>query len=284
MANLRLSHGQQKPPFGALMNRAHPFAQGEALSIFATEGRGPFTPVSILHLGTIGGTAPPPSLTVTGAPTWDSNSEGTAIQFTTSTTRIAMPGTAWPTTQCTVLYIGRKTDTTLRQSAPFSIALGATNQDTDYLSALVPHSDGKIYWDYGYNPNFLAPNRLSVTPPTIGTTVHRWIFTAGPAGSAIWQDGVKIASQSSAVTRTNGVTAKALNIGDGIQTSTVCDNFQLNFFSIVDAQWSDDLCRWWSAEPYAHLYGPEPQRRYWLLGGGAVASLGSRFNALNIAP
>jgi hypothetical protein len=272
MANLHIRRGMMKPPPGALINPSHPFALGEVLSLFALDGQGTFSssgpqyPQQTVHFGSV----IPNALAITGTPTWASNTDGTAIQFTTTTTRIDCGAVVLPTAHGTFLYIGRKTDTTNRQATPFSVALGTTNQDTDFLSALLPFTDGKIYWDYGYNPNFLAPNRLSVTPPTIGTLVHRWIFSAGPLGSAIWQDGVKIASQSTAITRTNGTTAKTFNVGDSTQTSTVCDNFQLNFLSVVDAQWSDEMCRWWSAEPYAHLYGPETQRRYYFLGGAAA--------------
>lgn len=274
MANLRIRHGSVKPPRGAQVDRDHPFAQAEVLSLFALDGHGIFSssgpqyPVQTVHFASV----IPNALAITGTPTWDSNSDGVALQFTATTTRIDCGAIVLPTAHGTFLFIGRKTDSTLRQATPFSVALGTTNQDTDFISALLPHTDGKIYWDYGYNPNFLAPNRLSVTPPTIGTLVHRWIFTAGPLGSAIWQDGVKIASQSTAITRTNATTAKTFNVGDGTQTSTNCDNFQLNFLSVVDAQWSDDMCRWWSAEPYAHLYGPETQRRYYFLGGAAAGS------------
>ncbi len=276
MANIRISHGSVKPPRGSQVDKNHPFAQAEVLSIFALDGHGTFSssgpqfPPSLVHFGSMA----PQTLGIVNGPTWNSNADGHAIQFANAgADRISLPtGLIYPTTHCTVLYIGRKTDTTARIAQVFSITLAASNQDTDFLAAYVPNNDGNIYWEFGWTANFQPPNQLSVTPPTIGTLVHRYAFTAGPLGSNIWMDGVKIASQSTAITRTNGTTSKALFIGDSVQTSVVCDNFQLNMLSIIDEQWSDDKCRWWSAEPYAHLYGPETQRRYYFLGGAAAGS------------
>src|SRR5206468_1455676 len=112
-----------------------------------------------------------------------------------------------------------------------------------------------------------APNVLTASSLTYTTTVEHWVFTAGPRGSSIWQNGVKVASQATAITRnTNVNSGSVFALGRGTEVSTTEEQQEFNFFQVNDQQWSDDLCQWWSAEPYAHLYKPIAQRRYLMMG------------------
>jgi hypothetical protein len=61
-----------------------------------------------------------------------------------------------------------------------------------------PSNDNLVYWYYGTGANVLT---VSIAG-TITTNIEKWIFTNGPAGTAIWRDGVKIASQATPRTRT----------------------------------------------------------------------------------
>src|SRR5205823_996072 len=98
-----------------------------------------------------------------------------------------------------------------------------------------------------------------------------WVLTAGGRGSAIWQNGVKVASQSTAVTRAPASANFGVNTGNGTDHG---DYQELNYLAVYNVQWDDDLCHWWSGDPYAHLYHAAAQRRYFLLGDLAGAASG----------
>ncbi len=249
MAGL-LARGTMKPPLGAHVNMAHPLGQNAVLVIPFAEGFG--TSPSVLY-----GSAPAQPLAIaTGAPGWGSNREGIAANCLVADSYQVGTGSAWlPTSAVTVAIIRRKHDVTARSSGLFGMNTGANGLR---CGAHVPYNDGVVYWDCGGTS---APNRLSVASLTFSITIpERWIFTAGPLGSAIWQNGIKVASQSTAVTRTASTAPFLLNsgnTGDG-------DILDLNYVAVYNTQWSDQLCRWWSAEPYAHLY-TEQQRTYQFL-------------------
>ena len=183
---------------------------------------------------------------MTGSPVWVSNRDGAALQFGTASALTFFPDTGdqvWlPTTAVTVAFIRRRTSASLGSFV-------VTQTRGGKLDIYAPFSDGTVYWDFGgqSSPNRLSVSGLSFTNALI--TPERWIFSAGPQGSAIWRDGVKLASQATAITRASD-SAETL-----ILNST--DYNEFNFVQMHTVQWSDDLCRWWSAEPYAHLY-PRP--------------------------
>jgi hypothetical protein len=152
----------------------------------------------------------------------------------------------------TVCIIRRKTDTTARQSTLFGVEDFSLSNSVR-CGAHVPYSDGTVYWDYG---GASGSNRLTVASLTFTTNVEKWIFTAGPQGSTIWRDGLKLASQSTAITRV--VTTQAshaggwvLNGGNGHITTQSSDNQEYNFVMYLATQWSDAQCEWWFGEPYA---------------------------------
>jgi hypothetical protein len=245
-----MQRGTQKPPPGALVDAGHPLAQSLIWAALFNEGAAQprVTKGTTVLSGSNFG------LTATGTPLASSNRDGACRQLDIVpayyATSSGTPATSWPTTNCTICVIRRKTDTTNRAASLFALVAAS---GTNYLQAQVPSSDGVVYWDFGGTS---SPNRLTVSGLSFSTTEpERWIFTAGSQGSAIWQNGVKVASQSTAVTRT--ALAQVFRLGAaGAGTS---DNMDLNYFAMYATQWSDELCRWWSAEPYAAFMGSPVQ-------------------------
>jgi hypothetical protein len=247
-----LSKGTQKPPLGARVNPEHPFSAGLLACIPFNDEIARFdttTSLSVLSGTAVITAAPPPTAVLVreGAPILGSNRDGRCLTFTTADNLIFGDGAWLPTAAITITAVRRKLDTTNRSSGLFGPYAGPTDQR---VAAHLPYSDGTVYWDFGGNG---GANRISVAGLTFSTTIpERWVFTAGPRGSNIWQNGVKVASQATAITRNPGLIGFLINqAGSGATTNDVID---LNYFAVYSIQWNDELCKWWSAEPYAHLY------------------------------
>jgi hypothetical protein len=262
-----IARGVQKPPFGASINWAHPFAQDLRVALlFSDFAAGNLTTTQLPTVIQAGPPATPWACSLNGTPTWTSNNDGSAVQFTTSSNSLIInPGGTdpIPTGDTTILFIRRKTDTTLRNAPQF----GGSTTVAQSCGAWIPYLDGKIYWDFGGDA---SPNRLATGVLTWGTTVERFVFTAGARGSTIWRNGVKEASQATAITRST--TAGQFLINAGHIGGNPGDTMQVNFFQLLAAQWSDDLCAWWSAEPYEHLYSEQARTSMFLAGNLAVST------------
>lgn len=259
------ARGTMKPPYGASVNWAHPFAQGHLLSVLFND------PGNALPTVTYGTVAPRTiSADVSASISWASNREGAALQFADQDARLNLGTNILPTANVTILVVRQKTDTTLRNGVVFGIG-NAGGPNVERCIAHIPHTDGLVYWYFG-GVGDSAPNLLTVAGLSFSTTVpERWIFSAGDGGSSIWQNGIKVASQSTPVSRS--VDSTPLYLNDTGFGSNHGDLQQFNFFAAYDYQWSDELCRWWSAEPYAHLYPPSRRRRTVLLGSTAITGL-----------
>ena len=173
----------------------------------------------------------------------------------------------------TICVVRRKVDTTLRPSSLFGV------EDVTYPNSLMccgthcPFSDGNVYWDYGFNS---GSNRLVVSGLTFTTQVERYIFTAGPRGSNVWQNGIKVGSQTTPLVRV--VPARdaeysgwTLNGGNRRHVNGSGDVQEINFIMYLATQWTDDLCRWWFAEPFAAFYSAFMARNYYFMGAAPVA-------------
>jgi len=252
------SKGTQKPPLGAIVNREHPFGKDLRFAGLFNEGfsnptvsfnRGPF-PVW-------GGSFPllTYSIILNGTTSWTGNTAGTALKLVNGGTSSYLQMTSYspsvpdllPANAVTVCLIRRKTDLSIttvglfgHQSATSTARrLGAWQATTT------------LNWDFGGNSGI---NRLTATGVTFTTLVESYIFTAGPTGMSIWQNGIKLASSATAVTRT-ATGDGPFRINYGIESGvTTTDNQEVNFFQVISQQWSDEMCRWWSATPYAHFY------------------------------
>lgn len=224
----------------------------------------------------------------TTTPSWTTNAAGRCLLFGATYSKLQWGTTAssnsfdldYPevlagvavTRGQTVCLIRRKVDTTLRPSTLFGVEdSGGGNPITVKCGSHCPYSDGTVYWDYGGNS---APNRLTISGLTFTTLVERWTFTAGPQGMAIWRDGKKLTSSSTAITRVvtdsfANFGSWNLNGGNGLPVATSGDAQEVNFAMYLATQWTDEQCRWWAAEPYAAFYVPFMGRSYYFLGTAA---------------
>jgi len=93
-----------------------------------------------------------------------------------------------PRSECTIILFGKSTTT-----APHG-EFGILNDvDVDgRAGAHVPYTDGTVYFDFGGATN--GSSRCQVSGLSFGEDV--WIFTAGPRGMEIWQNGILRASNS----------------------------------------------------------------------------------------
>jgi len=260
-----IARSTMKPPLGAQLNPAHPFAfQARFLSLFNEPVRKAGDAYFNLIPPAVGyatNTTPPLTYIQGGTPVATSNRGGMAVSLTDADFYIIGADQGWmPTAAGTVAVIRRKQDTTNR-------ATTLVSEVGDTLSLYGPWSGGQIIW------------RVSGTDVT--TDVLTWstsapdaiVCTFGPSGSTVWVNGVKRGSQSTPVTRTNyGSPGHQLCVNAGARSGDVID---VNFVQVSETQWSDDLCRWWSAEPYAHLYSEAAQRRYFLMGNTASGVVGA---------
>ncbi len=230
-----------------VLNLGSPFAQGLVLVVPFTEGSG----VPAVLPASLGVT-----LTAVGSPTWATNSAGIAGQFlaTGDGWRSAAESSWMPTAAMTMAVIKRKLDATNRQETVMSPNGGGTWGGTASLMLLLPFNDGTTYWDYG---GVSGANRLTAPGLTYSQGVpDLWVVTAGSAGSAIWQNGVKVANQATGITRVNSVTDQFFINGSYNEAAAQGDICQINFLQINNAQWDDATITAWFANPYAMLYAP----------------------------
>ena len=278
--------GTMKPPLGASINGAHPFGQHLFFAVLFNDATVATTVIgNPTLLGGTGVTAGlhPASLAynINTAPAWTSNRDGGALRLTTARSLQVLDsyaGTsgAWlPAADVTVCLVRRKVDTTLRNAATFG---SGDPSDASRGGAFVPWGDGTVYFDFGGQS---GANRITVAGLSFSTAIpERWIFHAGARGSAMWQNGVKVASQATAITRTPSASGFSINGG-----STTGDEQEFNYFAVYNTQWSDQLCQWWSAEPYAHLYPDRAQAFDFLAESGTteIDSVGTAAGVATVA-
>ena len=270
-----IARGTMKPPFGARVNPTHPFGRGLLLALSFNE----CAPDGQTYdaAGTTGFTHPlftPGSIRPqaiagwvignNGRLQWTSNREGKAFSFVHASGYLELGNDWLPTTAISIAIIRRKTDTTIRGACTFGLTGGTA---ATYCRIYAPWSDSVVYWEFGGTS---GANSLSVSGLSFPATIEKWVFTAGPRGSAIWQNGRKAASQSTAITRTAAPSNGPRLNNNGFATPG--DLQEVNYLAVYNTQWSDDLCRWWSAEPYAHLYPQTAHRQGVLLGDVAPAA------------
>jgi len=263
------ARGTMKPPVGVQVNPAHPLGAHCLLTVPFNEGFGrPGIVYGAPSLGPPRQASPSflPAVTVmepptAALPTWISNQEGLGTSQASSVYWRFENNSSWvPTTACTMCIIRRRTNT-VNAGGTWGHGGGG---DTNAFSLQLPYSDTTVYWDFG---GWAGANRLYAAGLSFSTVIpERWVVHAGLRGSAIWQNGVKVASQATAISRAVG--------GLTFQLSDLTAQ-EINYFAIYDTQWSDDLCRWWSAEPYAHLYS-EQTRTYLFLGAISAYLAGSQ--------
>ena len=119
----------------------------------------------------------------------------------------------------------------------------------------LPFSDGVVYWDFGgqvENTTRESVSGLTVTGP------HIWVFTSGPRGMEIWQDGILRSSNTANPSRTSSTTAYKIGKGGEVANGDIAE---LGWVYLNQRQLTLDQCRQLSLEPFA-LLQPIIRRRY----------------------
>lgn len=147
---------------------------------------------------------------------------------------------AWvPASNLTAQMCFQKSDGSNRSAQFCGIDVGLSGS-AFFMNMHIPFSDGVVYWDLGGNS---GGNRLSVGGLTFGT--DNWIFTAGPRGQEIWQNGILRASNSNNPTRSTDSTmpfkfgANNFQVADLVRMSSfVMWNYQLEIPDVLYASTS----------------------------------------------
>lgn len=200
-------------------------------------------------------------VSLAGSPSITRNSQGYAGDSVDATGAWEVWATteaaAWlPTLAATVVVIRRLKDTTLRQSSLFGLDLLDATPWATRLGAHVPYSDGTVYWDFG---GASGANRLTWAGYTKSAAVDYWVFTAGPAGMAIYYNGVQVAVSTTAVTRSVATSNFWINNGNG--SSGLFDSQEVNLFLILPVQWGQAQVSEWTARPYSIFLPQAPRVR-----------------------
>ncbi len=152
-----------------------------------------------------------------------------------------LPNAEVPTTAATILIQQRKTDAINRQAGAFGVGSGDPNQ----CGALIPWSDGKVYWDFGVV--VLGVSRLVVSGLTFGDDV--WVFVVGSRGMEVWQNGTLVGAHGNSVTRIVG----SGNWGLGHHANRGNDLVEYSFFALWERELSHSEIRLASNNPFGMI-------------------------------
>lgn len=175
------------------------------------------------------------------------------------------------TDSCTVVLHKRKLDTTARAAYTFANTATAftVGPGNNAFDAIIDYTDTATYWDFG---GASGANRISATGITYGDDV--WVFTAGKRGSAMYQNGRLLTSQSTPITRLAGSAPQlCLNCStDALPTQDVAEH---DFMYIYRRELSQFEAQLLSADPYCFI--GTGQQRSVLLGAGSPSSATSGY-------
>lgn len=159
--------------------------------------------------------------------------------------RISWGNPSWiPASNLTISLCYEKTDATNRNSIACSIGYGIDGL-ADAINVHLPYSDGVVYFDFGGND---SSHRVSVGGLTFGA--DHWVFSTGPRGQEIWQNGIKRASNANNPTRTPNL-AHNWNLGGSEAGFTASDLCRFNMICMWDRQLLTEEIGMISADPYA---------------------------------
>jgi hypothetical protein len=148
-------------------------------------------------------------------------------------------------TAATVVFGMRKRDGTARVSCAFGVPVAG---GTAAWGALVPYSDGVVYWDWGGTG--VGVTRLSVAGLTFGDDV--WVFSTGSRGMEIWQNGVRRASNAATPSRSSNTGIFGLGNYTGGS-----DFFDVNGLLIYGRQLTVEAIRDLSGDPWLPFRRPQ---------------------------
>lgn len=170
-----------------------------------------------------------------------------------------------PLSNVTIAYGYRKTDGINRGSYGFAGENGGGASCYVHL----PYSDGTVYWDFGGNSE--GSTRLSVGGLTFGDDF--WVFTTGPRGMEIWQNGIRRASNSANPTRSAGTGVFTLGEGTGLGAG---DLAEISYFATWWRQLTMQEIISLSNAPYQMFPAPRGQMLSLVgSGGGGGGGVGS---------
>lgn len=275
---IKFPEGIVKPPLGGIPNPEHPFMKGHLMSLLF-DGAGTFPLWRNVGWDVGGGSNFGGPTILTGGETrpreaslssafadagWWSNQEGLALRLQTAAANVNLGESSFlPTTGVTVLVVRRMwVNTAFTGGQLFQLAGPPANDQTFYCAA--PYNgDNNTYLRFGGVAGANNLNGDIGIGDGTSDIPQRFVFSAGPAGMRVWFNGVRKLKSETAVTRTASTADLLLNGIVGFGASDV----EINYFHIIDYQWPDNLCRWWSAEPYDHLYIKPVRYTYFLLPG-----------------
>ncbi len=180
-----------------------------------------------------------------------------------------LSGTLLSTTGATVLAIVKKTDSTNRQSSLFYHGDATAGTPGNFFNLHFPWSDGSVYADFG---GISGSNRISYAGQSFGTDLVV-IFAAGAGGSRILVNGVVKASQTSALTRTDGNTTTQWNQYVPASSGFRSDRINLTLGCVWKRELNLAECLTLSNNPW-QIFAPL-SRRIWApsAGGGPTYTL-----------
>ena len=198
---------------------------------------------------------------LTNGPTWIGGRAKpgipAAISFTGTTQRVMAGLTAhlFPTaTDCTVLVVRRKRDTTNRQSSAFGVN---SSNAGEQVGVHLPWNDNNVYWNFGGVTNNVS--RLTVSGLTWDTNWHWWAFTVGGGGGMrCYLDGKLVGSNAATPSRVDaGGLWSPANWGNNVAASDLADHAETVVFD--RALRTDEIEEWWQQSRAGH---PDTLRRW----------------------
>lgn len=247
------------------VNRGHPLARGLVLCTLLARGSGWRDIIRGAYVASTAG------LSTSVGPHGPSIDQVSGV---TSGHTIDATGGWLPTTSATVTLLHAKTDATLRQNRSFGSFSSTLHAAAQLISVHHFWTDGNIYWDFGGNT---GANRLTVAQTAIPGTMDIWSFVAGLAGMSIWRNGAKIASQSTAVSRTNtDVTHFGLGNGGSATNTWFQTDAVRQSALIMHARELDAEIPALHSDPFQMLETPSTRRTYILSPQGAAQSQAPR--------
>lgn len=253
MISRTIPRGAYKPPLGAKINLNHPFSKGLIISALLNE-YGSMSRDSVVghriaslnlftangstyRLGADGGAV--------NAPIWGSNVGGPCIIFNDQFNAINL-GSAkgFGASAVTLCFIRRRTTLAVANRNLFNLGTAGTNS---LISIACPYGDGKVYFAYrDYTQEYV------ISGLTFGVDLEKWVFVADQTRQTVWRNGIKV-GENVAVLTIKAASTTDIFLGCTLALTTA-DLEEINFFQAVNIAWSDDMCKWWSQEPYAHFY------------------------------
>lgn len=156
----------------------------------------------------------------------------------------------------TIFVIRSKTDTTKNNCTQFGWR--GNLQDTARMTAFAPFTDGNVYFEYG---GISGINLLTWAGYTAATNVESWTFRAGKLGMAMWFQGIKVASQATAVTRAAALSAN-MNFQIFGSSNISSDKETIYFFALCNDELSDAAIQAWYADPYGFFFAGQNQNMH----------------------